>query len=38
MNEFAGRKNIREFDTLDQMSEIVRGMEQQRLRFRDLVA
>lgn len=38
VNEFAGRKNIRELDTLDQMSEIVRGMERKRLRFRDLVA
>ena len=36
--EFVGRKNIRELDTLDQMSEIVRGMEQKRLRFRDLAA
>ena len=38
VNEFAGRKNIRELDTLDQMSVIVRGLEHKRLRFKDLVA
>ena len=38
VNEFAGRKGIREQDTLDQMGGIVRGLEHKRLRFRDLVA
>lgn len=38
VREFAGRKSIRELDTLDGMSEIVHGMERKWLRFRDLVA
>lgn len=37
VNEFAGRKNIRELDTMEQMGIVLRGMEHKRLRFRDLV-
>ena len=36
--EFAGRHNIREQDTLDQMAEIVDGMVHKRLKYRDLVS
>ena len=38
VNEFAGRHNIRPLDTLDQMAAIVRGMDQKRLRYADLIA
>ena len=36
--EFMGRHNMRELDTLDQMTEVVLGMNGKRLRYRDLVA
>lgn len=35
--EFAGRHNQRPLDTIDQMSAMVRGMDQQRLRYADLI-
>ena len=38
VNEFAGRHNVRERDTVDQMAGVVRGMSGKRLRYRDLVA
>ena len=38
VNEFAGRHNIRSLGTLDQMAAIVRGMDQKRLRYVDLIA
>ena len=38
VNEFSGRHNIREADTVDQMKLVVRGMEGRRLRKVDLVA
>lgn len=38
VNEFVGRHNIRGLDTLEQMSAIVRGMDQKRLRYADLIA
>jgi len=38
VGEFAGRHNIRGSDTIDQIASISRGMEQKRLRYRDLVA
>ena len=38
VNEFAGRHNIRSLGTLDQMATIVRGMDQKRLRYADLIA
>ena len=36
VNEFAGRYNIRPKDTIEQMSEIVRGLDGKRLRYQDL--
>ena len=38
VGEFAGRHNQRELDTLVQMRAMVRGMEQKRLRYTDLVS
>ncbi|MDE0147431.1 MAG: IS1595 family transposase [Rhodospirillaceae bacterium] len=38
VREFAGRHNIRDLDTLAQMSLLARGMVGKRLRYRDLVA
>ena len=38
VNEFAGRHNIRELDTIDQMSVIVEKMDNKRLRYKDLIA
>ena len=38
VDEFAGRHNFRELDTLAQMTELVRRMEGKRLRYKDLVA
>ena len=38
VTEFAGRHNAHQFDTLDQMGDIVRGMVGRRLKFRDLTA
>ena len=38
VNEFTGRHNIRELDTLEQMAEILRGMDQKRLMYKDLIA
>ena len=35
--EFAGRHNIREEDTSEQMAQIVEGMAYKRLKYRDLV-
>ena len=35
--EFAGRHNIRELDTLEQMAHVVAGMIGRRLMYRDLV-
>ena len=36
--EFSGRHNAREQDTLEQMHDLVIGMEHKRLRYRDLTA
>ena len=36
--EFDGRHNQRPMDTLDQMGNMVHGMEGKRLRYQDLVA
>ena len=36
--EFAGRHNVREADTVDQMTELVAAMTGKRLMYRDLVA
>ena len=38
VNEFAGRHNIREMDTLAQIQHVVAGMVGRRLMYRDLVA
>ena len=37
VDEFAGRHNQREADTIDQMGAMVRGMDGKRLRYRELV-
>lgn len=38
VNEFAGRHNIRNADTIDQMRDIVAGMIGKRLMYRNLIA
>ncbi len=38
VQEFSGRHNIRQLDTIDQMSSMVKGMDGKRLRYRDLIA
>jgi len=38
VNEFAGRHNVRELDTADQMTRLVQGMDGKRLEYKDLVA
>ena len=38
VQEFAGRHNIRGLDTIEQMIAIARGLDNKRLRYRDLVA
>ena len=38
VDEFAGRHNVRESDTLDQMAAIVRQVDGKRLRYKDLVS
>ena len=38
VDEFSGRHNQREADTIDQMVAMVQGMEGKRLRYRDLTA
>jgi len=37
VNEFAGRQNIREMDTVDQMVAVTQGMAGKRLQYRDLI-
>lgn len=38
VTEFAGRHNLREQDTIDQMTGLVNGMEGKQLRYQDLTA
>ena len=38
VNEFAGRHNIREMDTLEQMQHVVAGMIGKRLMYKELIA
>ena len=38
VNEFSGRHNVRDLDTVDQMADVVKNMVGKRLRYRDLVA
>ena len=37
VREFAGRHNMRDLDTVDQMSALARGMVGKRLRYADLI-
>ena len=36
VDEFVGRHNVRDLDTVDQMRVVVAGMWGKRLRYRDL--
>lgn len=38
VNEFSGRCNIRELDTIEQMNHIVRNLEGMRLEYKELVS
>ena len=38
VSEFSGRHNNRPSDTIDQMQEMIRGMEGKRLRYQDLIS
>ena len=38
MNEFAGRNNLRELDTVDQMAVIARGLDGKTLEYASLKA
>ena len=38
VDEFAGRHNIRDLDTIEQMRSMARSMEGGRLRYQDLTA
>ena len=38
VQEFAGRHNIREQDTIKQIASISTGMDRKRLRYRELIA
>ena len=38
VGEFSGRHNVRDRDTIDQMSTLARGMVGKRLTYRDLIA
>ena len=38
VNEYAGRHNIRDMDTLDQMRDVVAGLVGRRLMWKDLTA
>ncbi len=38
VQEFAGRHNLRDLDTVEQMTALARGMVGKRLRYRDLVS
>ncbi len=38
VNEFAGRHNVRELDTIAQIGSVAAGMEGKRLRYTDLIA
>lgn len=38
INEFAGRRNVRPLDTLEQMTLLTAGIVGKRLRYQDLVA
>ena len=38
INEFAGRHNVREFDTVDMMGEVAENMIDHRLTYQDLIS
>ena len=38
VTEFAGRHNIRDWDTIDQMATVAQGMVGRRLSYRELIA
>ena len=38
VNEFAGRHNVRDMDTLEQMCLLATGLVGKRLRYRDLIS
>ena len=38
IEEFAGRQNVRELDTIQQMGSIARGLLHKRLKYADLIA
>ena len=38
VNEFTGRHNIRDLDTIDQMADVVAGMIGKRLQYKELTA
>ena len=38
ISEFAGRHNVREQDTIDQMAGVVTGIVGKRVRYRELIA
>ena len=38
VDEFAGRHNVRELDTIDQLATVAQGMAGKRLRFTNLTA
>ena len=38
VNEFAGRHNIRESDTIEQMAFLTQGVVGKRLKYEDLIA
>ena len=37
VNEFAGRRNQRPLDTIDQMSAMARGMDSKQLTYKELI-
>ena len=38
VQEFAGSHNLRDMDTIDIMEALVAGMDQRRLKYRELIA
>ena len=38
VDEFSGRHNMRQLDTIDQMASVAKGMDGKRLRYRDLIS
>ena len=38
MSEFVGRYNVRDLDTVDQMSQLAMGIRETRLKYENLIA